>query len=216
MTYVYDLILNFNSELYAFYEWKKDDEILHIKKINLIRISSKLYNEILDYHVILSDDFLLSIFNRCEYYDKRNINKIPYMVLVSDNYRVMGIKLDMNGKIVGLSSLLLDEEEDVLDIVNRLGEIKLALKKESKRNKNEYQTREEINIIKYIKKDLKASLKEKNLDKLKYLYFEYFNKQCNDIDKIYQELNSILDKEITSKHYDLYNLIKLSYVHKSA
>ena len=138
------------------------------------------------------------------------------MVLVSDNYRVMGIKLDMNGKIVGLSSLLLDEEEDVLDIVNRLGEIKLALKKESKRNKNEYQTREEINIIKYIKKDLKASLKEKNLDKLKYLYFEYFNKQCNDIDKIYQELNSILDKEITSKHYDLYNLIKLSYVHKSA
>lgn len=214
MTYVYDLILNFNQELYDFYEWKKEDDIIHIKKINLVRISSKLYNEILDYNIQFDDEFLLSIFNRCEYYENRSINKIPYAILISDNYRVLAIKLDLSGRIIGFSNLLLDEEEDVLDIVSRLGEIKLNLKKGNKRNKNEYQTRDEINIIKYIKKDLKLSRSQNNLEKLKYLYFEFFNRQCDDIDKIYDKLINVLDAEITTKHYNLYNLIKLSSTQK--
>lgn len=215
MTYVYDLVLNFNNELYDFYEWKKDDEIYHIKRINLVKISSESYNEILDYKVIFDDEFLLSIFNRCEYFANREVNKIPYGILLSDGYRVMALILDMHGNILKYSTLLLDEEEDILDITERLQEVRLKYVKKNKKKITSFKTRQENNIIKYIKKDLNISYKEKNISKLKYLYYEFFNRENDNIDEIYEHLIHSLDSEITEKHLNLYNLIKLSYTRKS-
>ena len=214
MTYVYDLILNFNDELYDFYEWQKLDTMYHIKRINLIKISSSDYNNILDYHVIFDDEFLLNIFNRCEYYDGRNINKIPYAVLISDTTRVMAIILNMQGEIVKYSSLLLDEEEDILDLVSKNPIIKLHYQKKDIKHIISMKTRNENKIIKLIKKDLNNTYQDKDLGKLKYLYYEYFNKTSDDIDLIYQSLMKELNGEISNKHYNLYNLIKLSYSHK--
>ena len=94
MTYVYDLVLNFNSFLYEFYEWRKDDIIYHIKRINLIKVDSKTYNTILDNIVAFDDDFILSIFNKCEYYNNRVVTNIPYAFLLTDTYRVIGLLLD--------------------------------------------------------------------------------------------------------------------------
>ena len=215
MSYVYDLILNFNNDLYEFYEWKKDDDICHIKRINLIKVDSKTYNDILDNIVVFDNEFILSIFNRCEYYDNRIITSIPYAFLITDSYRVMGLILDNSGKTLKYSSLLLDEEEYVLDLCDKLGNVKIKYKAIKKRPKNEFQTRQEICIKKYIKKDLNVNYQKKDLNKLKYLYYEYFNKQCDDIDLIYHELMRELDRDINSKHYNLYNLIKLSYSGKT-
>ena len=66
MTYIYDLILNFHNELLEFYEWDKSDNIHHIKRINLIKIKSSTYNEILDYDIVFNNNFLTEIFNKCE------------------------------------------------------------------------------------------------------------------------------------------------------
>ena len=33
MNYIYDIVLNFNKEYYYFFEWKKNDSIINIKKI---------------------------------------------------------------------------------------------------------------------------------------------------------------------------------------
>ena len=215
MTYIYDILLNFQSQMYEFYEWNKDDKIYHIKRINLIKISSTAYNEILDYNIKLGDDFLLSIFNKCQYFDNRNVESIPYALLITDSYRVMGIVCDMNGNIIKYSSLLLDEEEDILEISNRLAEIKLNYKKTAKKEKYNNLTRIQTHIIKYIKNDLNKCYQEKNFNKLKYLYYEYFNKNdVRDIDIIYNSLIKDLEN-INEKHYQLYNLIKLSYSHKN-
>ena len=215
MTYVYDLVLNFNSFLYEFYEWCKDDIIYHIKRINLIKVDSKTYNTILDNIVAFDDDFILSIFNKCEYYNNRVVTNIPYAFLLTDTYRVIGLLLDNNGKIVKYSSLLLDEEEYVLDLCDKLGNIKLNYKIIKTREKDDFKTRQEVFIIKYIRKDLNIDYKKKDLNKLKYLYYEYFNKECDDIDYMYQKLIGELDKDINDKHYNLYNLIKVSYSGKT-
>ena len=214
MSYVYDIVLNFNNELYEFYEWKRDDNLIHVKRINLIKVDSETYNEILNNVVSFDDEFLLTIFNKCEYYTNRSIETIPYAFLITDSYRIIGIMLDNSGKTIQYSSLLLDEEEDTLDISSKLGKVKILFKKEKKILSNSYRTRNEINIINYIKKYLARDYKKKDLNKLKYLYYEYFNKQSNDIDLIYHELTNELSKEFTQKHYDLYNLIKLSLCKK--
>lgn len=215
MSYVYDLVLNFNSELYEFYEWKKDDIVYHIKRINLVKVDSAVYNAILDNIVVFNDDFLLSIFNKCEYYNNRVVTTIPYAFLLTDAYRVIGLILDSSGKIIKYSSLLLDEEEYVLDLCDKLGNIKLNYRIIKKNNRNDFRTRQETFIIKYIKKDLNIDYQKKDLNKLKYLYYEYFNKECDDINLIYQELMNELNKDISDKHYNLYNLIKLSYSGKT-
>lgn len=215
MSYVYDIVLNFNSDLYEFFEWYKDDSIYHIKRINLILVNSKTYNEIFDNIVLFNKDFLISIYNKCEYYTNRKIENINYAFLLTDSYRVIGILLDKTGKIIKYSSLLLDEEEEVLDLCYKLGEMKIDYEVLNPRKKNDFKTREEINIIDYIKKELIKDYEKKNISKLKYLYYEYFNKQSEDIDSIYQELLLELSKNISEKHYDLYNIIKLSYSRKS-
>ncbi len=213
MTYAYDLILNFNSELYEFFEWRRDDEIIHIKRINLIRVSSQCFNDIINYHVKLKDDFLLNIFNRCEYYQNKLLKNIPYALLVTDAYRAVGIILDMYGNILKYSSLLLDEEEDILELSNRLAIINIDYEKKKHRPINVFLTRYESNIIKYIKKDLMHCYQEKDLNKLKFLYYEYFNKQCDSLDVIYHSLMKELSNEISLQHHHLYQLIKLSYSH---
>ena len=158
---------------------------------------------------------MLSIFNKCEYYSNHGILEIPYAFIITDTYRVMAIILDSNGKISKYSSLLLDEEEDILDVSSKLAEIKLQYRIIKKRIKDEFKTRQEINIIKYIKKDIDNDYKRKDLNKLKYLYYEYFNKQCDDIEKIYHDLCNELEKNVNDKHYVLYNLIKLSLCRKT-
>ncbi len=215
MCYVYDIVLNFNNNLYEFYEWQKDDNLSHIKRVNLIRVDNKTYNDIYDNIVSFDNDFLLTIFNKCEYYTNRLIETIPYAFLITDSYRVMGLMLDKTGKTIKYSCLLLDEEEDVLDVSSKLGEVKLKYKIMNKKDLNEFQTRQELSVINYIKKDLDTDYKNSDLNKLKFLYYEYFNKQDNNIDKIYQELLYELTKDINQKHYDLYNLIMLTSCQKT-
>lgn len=210
MTFVYDLILNFNDDLYEFYEWEKNDFYYHVKRINLIKIKENDYDKLLLNNIKINDDILLDIFNKCEIYEQKKVKEIPYGLLVTDSVRVMGIIFNSEGLITKYSSLLLDEEEDVLEISNRLPIITLAYNILDTREISNL-TRNEKKMIKYIEKDINNSYKNKNYHKLKYLYYEYFNIEGDDIEKIYHELLNILYKDINKKHYDLYNLIKLSY-----
>lgn len=210
MINIYDLLLNFQDNYYEFYEWNSNDEIIHIKKINLIKISSEDFNNILTKNVLINNDFLLSIFNKCEYYDNKRVLTIPYAILFTDSYRVIAVMLDINGKVKKYSSLELLDEEDVLDVSDRLAICKIDYKIIDDKIIDYSKTRDEIEIINYIKNDLCESLNNKNFDKLKYLYYEYFGKEVNNMEKIRHDFNKELDCEINQKHYDLYNLIKLS------
>ncbi len=211
MTYIYDIILNFDNEFFEFYEWMKEDEIFHIKRIFLAKVNGKCYDDFLKKKIQVSDEFLLSLFHKCEYYDNRSTKTIPYAILLTDSYRVMAVILKSDGSVSKYSSLLLDEEEDVLSVSDKLATIKIDYKiLSNKKDGENYLTRYEKNLIKYIKKDLNNCYKKKDLNKLEYLYYEYFNQKCHDLDLIYQKLLKELEKDLTEKHYSLYQLIKLS------
>lgn len=213
MTYIYDLILNFHNELLEFYEWDKNDEIIHIKRISLIKIKSSVYNEILDNEIIFQNSFLGEIFNKCEYFDQKKVKNLPYALLITDSYRVMALLFNNEGRVIKYSSLLLDEEEDTLEISIRVPITKLEYNIIKKKEKNNL-TRRENSILKYIKKELNNAYQARDEAKLKYLYYEYSDKRNDNIDLIYDYLTKELTKEVTDKHYNLYNLIKLSYSNK--
>lgn len=208
MTYVYDLVLNFDDNLYDFFEWDKNDNYLHIKKIGVVRVESKIYNDILDNRVMFNDDFFLNIFNKCEYYDKKKVKSFPYVFLLTDTYRTMALMLDDSLKVIKYSSLLIDEEEEVNEISGRLPSVNFEYNIIEKNDINDL-TRYEKKVLNYIKKDLENAYRRKNINKLKYLYYEYFNKENDDLEDIYKRLLLTLEK-YNYRHNDLYKLIKLS------
>ena len=46
MNYVYDVLLNFNKELYEYYDWNLSDVIIHIRKILLFKVDNKVFNDL--------------------------------------------------------------------------------------------------------------------------------------------------------------------------
>ena len=194
MSYIYDILLNFNDELYDFYEWNKKDSITHIKKIPILKINSKQINDIILNNIILDTEFLKKIENKTETYSKNKI--IKYSILLTDGFKV--IALNIANKIK-YSKLLLEEENDILDITNRLDKYNLKYKIISKKN-IEYKTRYE--------KELELKINNiNNIDELKYLYYDCFNKKCDNINKIKKELNSNFSN-ISNKINDFLNIKK--------
>ena len=208
MTYIYDLMLNFNKINYEFYEWLKDDDYLHIKKINLIKVDCKTYNDFLDNKVKLDQEFGFNLLNKCEYYDKKQVNTLPYAFLISDTYRVMAIMLNNDLVIDKYSSLLLDEESEILELSSKLPFIKLSYTI-MERNNYDNLTRKERFVLNFIAKNLDDSFKENNFEKIKYFYYEYFNKKCDNLEKMYHSLKKSLHS-FNNKHINLYKLMKLT------
>ena len=115
MTYVYDVLLNFTDEnkIIEFFEWDNDDIIEHVKKIPIMRVSSKKIIDIINNEIMVEKEFLERIKNNTTLYKKTK--NLQYAVLISDLNRVIGIEFDKEGKIISKSSLLLDEEEEIIE-----------------------------------------------------------------------------------------------------
>ena len=58
MNYAYDIILNFQKDYYDFFEWNKNDEILHIRKIPIFKISNTDYQLFKNSTVKFNKDFV--------------------------------------------------------------------------------------------------------------------------------------------------------------
>jgi len=78
-----------------------------------------------------------------------------------------------------------------------------------------FTTRLEQNIKKMLTIEINDTYKKGNFDKLKYLYFEFFGKEQDDMDVMHKNLLSSIEKEINYNHNKLYEVIKLSYQNKS-
>ena len=210
MIYIYDILLNFCDcdRIYDFYEWNNNDNIENIKKIKLVHVSSKVYDDILFYNFIVNKDFILKIYNTCELYGKKN-NNISYLCLFSDGARVLAVEFNKDGLSIYKSKLLLDEETEISLLASNLEIYDLNYKKKDKVLDDNYLTRKELLIKKYLTKEIEDSFKYKKYDKLKYLYQEYFDKDISSYKSMKDGLiNSLVF--IDSKHKEIFNLLKIS------
>ena len=119
MDYIYDIVLNFQSNYYDFFEWKQNDKIINIKKIPVYSINNENYLNLKYNDVIL---------------DIKTIPKQIKMFLVTNGIEVMGILLDNNGRVIKRSSLIFDEADEVLEEKDSIKTISLKYKKNNKKN----------------------------------------------------------------------------------
>ncbi len=207
MNYYYDIVLNLNEELYEFYEWEENYSIDFIKKIPLFRVSTKTLKDNLKYQTKFSQTMIEQIKNKTIIKKNENLENI---FLISDTKNALALEINNEGLVINRSKLLVSDEMNLIEMIYSLKEVKIEYEKIKK-----YEARKELRQIEKIKKLIKCEIdllyQEKNRSKLKYLYYEWFNTVENSLEKMYEEMNTELEKNFSEKLNNIYDLIKLSY-----
>lgn len=212
MNYIYDILVNFNEEMYDFFDWNESDNIEHIRKIPLFRLNPKDFYNIKNNLVKFDKEFLDKIQNKTEVFNNRKVKNIEYATLFTDGIEVIGYKIDLNVKKRYVTKLLVDEDSEVIEVCERVSEIPIKYNIKKSIKNNEFVTRNDKDIIKYIRREIKQLEKSNSLEKLKYLYYECFGKKEEEMDIIIKKINNCLnniDERIYMKIYDFLKLTSL-------
>ncbi len=214
MNFFYDILINLNdNRAFMFYEWSKQDNVIHLKKTPIFKINTKDLKTFINYNIKVDKEFLDLIYNKTESYDQNN-KYIEYMALFSDENNSILLEFDQEGNSIFRSHLLLEEELDVLEIAYSLKKENISYqKKEPLLNYKEL--RQVRNVKHFLELELKTLYEEKNISKLRYLYNEIFNRDNNNLKDMYEELLKIIKSDFNESHLQLLEIVKLSYKHLS-
>ena len=198
MNYIYDIVLNFQTNYYQFFEWNRTDKIKNISKIIVYHILDQDLIDLTHNQIIISEPFL-SILKE----DNKRYKKI--MCLVSNAKQTIGLLFANDGTLLKRSSLLFEEETEVNNFAKELPLTSISYKINNKQ--------EPVNTLRVEieKKDILVQYINQTTDilTLKYLYYEYFKEECNEVAEIKTTLLKIVEEEWTPKKNNLYQLIDI-------
>lgn len=198
MNYIYDIVLNFQKNYYNFFEWSKTDNIKNIYKISLYRVSNEDLLSLKYNKITVTNSFINKI-------KEDNLKHKKIITLVSNGKNTIGVLFDEEGNLLKRSSLLFEEETEANTLSRTLPLTKIEyIVNNLKIPSNNLRIEQE-------KKDiLKKYLTKLNDEStLKYLYYEYFKKEEQEISKIKNILLKELDKEWNNKKSNLYKIISI-------
>ena len=207
MKNIYDILVNFKKIPYEFYEWNKEDDVKHVKKMPSIKVSDSALYDIFYNEVKISKNFLDQIKDKTEIFFGRTVKKVKYACVIYNDDVALSILLNDNGEIIGKSKLLFDEEEDVLKEDVPLKEIDYNVIKKTKKISG--LTRRETKIVLLLSKYLDKIHEIKKNDEIKYMYFECFNTMEEDNEKAYENLKNEVLKANLNVIETLKTLIKV-------
>lgn len=205
MTYIYDIVLNFNKDLVEFFDWQETDKIKCLKKVIMFRTNTKTIKDIINYKVELDNSFTSNI-PKYEINNKKEEGKI---CLLTDGKITIGI-LIKNHIIKYISRLLPDEEYETLELSNNIVKIKINYKLMEQRN-NQTLTRKEQKIKEELSDIINRYYLKKDKSTIKYLYLEYTNKENDNLEYMYNYLKQSLNN-INEKHKNLYKILEMSKI----
>lgn len=214
MNYIYDILLNFNRQLYDFFEWDINDNIVHIRKIPLYKVDTKQLLKIRDNRVKFEQEFLEKIKNKTEVFTNKDVDFLEYAFLLTDGSSVLALKCNQNGESIGKSMLLVDEDMEVLDVSKKLKETDISIEVVTEEKYIPLKTRKEQKMEKYVKDELYKSGKQNANEKLEYLYFECFGKNEHSVDAILNQFYLQMKKGNYNMIRKLYDFFKLTSVQK--
>lgn len=210
MNFIYDILLNFNKSFYEFYDWNREDHIDHIKKIPVFRIYSNDMYTIKKQIVKVSDVFLKEIEDRTEVFHNKSSRSLKYACIVCDGKMACAICFNKTGKVEAISSLLLDEEQEIIDFVMMMDAVKLSLESSGKIEVFPFTTRKENFMQHYVQKKIKNLKWQTDKDLLQYLYLECFGVRGDSADEMITKIRlaTLENKDqINEKIYHFFKLI---------
>lgn len=211
MNYYYDCLLNWNEqEAYEFYEWNDYDYLELIKKIPLVKVKHKVLLDFIQNSVKVDKEFLEMIKDKTLVSDKKNFKRIEYASLFTDTKNVIALEFNEEGLSISRSNLLIDDDLNILEVIYGIKETTFNYEIIKKIEMNQT-LRQEKEAKKLILLEINNLYQNKEIDKLKYLYYEYKKENINDIDYIYEQIKSDLERKIDQDILKLYHIIKLSY-----
>ncbi len=210
MYYYYDILLNFQEDenLYEFYEWEETDDIDFIKKIPLFRVNEATFRDLLKYKVKFNQSFLNEVKNKTIL--KSSPKMLKHTFVVSDGKNALALELNEEGEVISRSHLLLADEINLNEILFTMKETKLTyeiLEKYKKRN----QIRQVERMKNLINCEINTLCASKNMSKLKYLYYEWFNTYSDDLEAIVKKMKKELKTTFDDNQKRIFELIKKSY-----
>lgn len=210
MNNIYDILLNFNKEkAYQFYEWNESDNIIHIKKIPVFKVTDNQMIIIIKNIIKIDMELLSKIHNKTEEFSKKKLITIPYVAILGNSKECYAFKFNKYGEEIGRSNLVLDEKEEVLEIIKQLKQSNIDITAIKQIDFNEIGTRFECSSTKYIKCEIEKIYKENDTSKLKYIYYEIFGENECDTCLMYNNLINELNGDWGEKHQQLFDLFKL-------
>ena len=211
MNYFYDILLNMDEESnYKFYEWDSIDPIELVKKIPLFRVDSKTLNDFYIYNIKVSNDFLNNLLDKTFLKNDKLNKTIKYACLLSDTKSSIAVEFDNNGYVISISELLLDDDININEIIYTCKETSIDYEKQNIR-KITNKLRQEEMIKKIIKIEINTLIDNNMIEKLQYLFYEWFSYIEEDKDNIKIKIDKELKKDIDSNMQHIYDIIKLSY-----
>lgn len=203
MNYIYDIYLNFSKTLYDFFDWNKNDKIVHIKKIPIFKISNSNLQKIISHDVKIDLKLLNEISNKTESW---NYNlEYKTCAIFTDGDDIIAVQFDSLGNSEKKSFLQIDEELEILNSIKKYKEVTISFKILSKTSV-QFKTRKQLSDDQFIDSELK------NIDseKLKFIYFECFNKKETNKNLIIKNIKKISKSSKTYKK--LFNILKLTSI----
>lgn len=209
MNYYYDVTLNFDLEnVWEFYEWEKDDVLTFVKKIPLFRVSFETISDFLRYHIQMNSDFVKEIAYKTTVSDSKE--QIYAAFLMSDTKNTLAVLLNEEGEVISLSKTLITDDNNINEFMYTLREKSLSYCKKGLRNTRNG-LRQEEKLKHLILVELQTLMQEENVQKLKYLYYEWFGKEEEDKDKMYHEMMLALQNPMNDDLERIHYFIRLSY-----
>ncbi len=202
MNYIYDIVLNFNDDYYDFFEWKKNDGVINIRKIPLFKVSKEDYLNLRDNDIKIKNDFINKLENITLTYSRI---RYDYACLVSNGKQAMGLLFNKDGLLIKRSGLLLDEEEEVIEETGKLDIINIEYIINNKIKNDTI-----LRVDKEKKEYIKIFIENNDDDKIfKYIYYDYYEQESNDVELIKKTLLMEINKEWDNNKNRLYELILL-------
>lgn len=210
MNYYYDVILNFFETNLMFYEWESDDNLECISKIPLFKVLEKDIYNFLKNNIKINKEFLMQIKDKTSFNNFLLAKTITYAAIFTDGNISVALEFDKEGKVIGRSNLLLEDDLNIheMSFTLKRKNIKYEILDSIKIND---ELRKEKSIQKTIYNEIRKLYKDKNKDKLSFLFFEWFEKQESNLKNICEKMFDELNHRLDEKQIKIYEIIKLSY-----
>lgn len=208
MNYVYDILSNFNQELYDFYDWDKNDNFTHLRKVPSFRVSKEVLVDLMFKKVKIKGNLLKLIKDKTQVFTKEGVDVLEYCFIVSDSVNALGVILDEDGVVYKRSKFLVSEELEINKCLKTSKIYNVEYNLLSSKTHYSNMTRNEEKVTNLILNELELIMD--STDKIDYLYYEWFN--TNKGKNKYKKLVSSIKSSYTSKHeyiLELLNLLKI-------